>query len=275
MNVTEWAKYKQALRDGVLSEAELKAPGRLIGLILVETLTRETCTTGKFASVGRLAMLSALSVRSVKEQIKALRTLGLIEIVSRGGLHGTEPMASVYQFPKVQEVHFGTPQGAGGALWDGPKVQEVHVPKVHVPKVQEVHPYQVLKEDHKNTGGSVPKNKAHQTGSDLFGKGGDQGAHSAHGKANVVDEVFSEFWRIIPKRKGDARKPARIAFVKAAKAGATPETIIAGAKAYAAHVERERTDPQYIKGVAAWLNAAGWDADYSPAIAAPKCRSAI
>jgi len=73
-------------------------------------------------------------------------------------------------------------------------------------------------------------------------------------------EGFNEFWRAFPQRDGDnPEQPALAAFRKAVAAGADPEAIIAGAKAYArATAGRER---RYIASAARWLGECRWQGE--------------
>jgi hypothetical protein len=80
---------------------------------------------------------------------------------------------------------------------------------------------------------------------------------------------FNEFWQAFPSRDGDnPEQPALEAFRKAVAAGAEPEAIIGGAKAYAsATAGRER---RYVASAARWLSEERWrQAGPVPAAHAP------
>ena len=84
-----------------------------------------------------------------------------------------------------------------------------------------------------------------------------------------ASEGFDEFWRAFPQREGDnPEQPALAAFRKAVAAGADPEAITAGAKAYAsATAARER---RYIASAARWLSEGRWRGETSaPRLHAP------
>jgi hypothetical protein len=80
---------------------------------------------------------------------------------------------------------------------------------------------------------------------------------TAPAECEGVSEGFDEFWRAFPQRDGDnPEQPALAAFRKAVAAGADPEAIIAGAKAYAnATAGRER---RYIASATRWLGECRW-----------------
>ncbi len=82
-----------------------------------------------------------------------------------------------------------------------------------------------------------------------------------------ASEGFDEFWQAFPQREGDnPEQPGLAAFRKAIAAGADPEAIIAGAKAYAsATAGRER---RYIASAARWLSEERWR-QAAPAANAP------
>lgn len=65
---------------------------------------------------------------------------------------------------------------------------------------------------------------------------------------------FGEFWAAYPKRV--ARAAAEKAFARAVAGGASPASIIAGARRYA--VDREGQDPKWTKHPATWLNGECW-----------------
>ena len=79
-------------------------------------------------------------------------------------------------------------------------------------------------------------------------------------REHAADDAFDSFWAVYPKHVGE--EPARKAFAKAVKAGIDPETIIDGAKAYAA-VERDRLvrepgQERYTAHAANWLRDSRW-----------------
>ena len=74
-----------------------------------------------------------------------------------------------------------------------------------------------------------------------------------------VEEAFERLWLVYPRRPGNPRKPAFEKFVTKVKAGADPEAIIAGAKAYAILVEGK--DPQFTAQTVTWLNQERWTSE--------------
>ena len=80
-----------------------------------------------------------------------------------------------------------------------------------------------------------------------------------------VDEMFDEFWSAWPLKKG--KQPARKAFDKALKAGATLERILAGVEQYKREIGPS-PDWSKVKYPQGWLNDARWE-DEAPPAAAP------
>jgi len=82
---------------------------------------------------------------------------------------------------------------------------------------------------------------------------------------NMYDEKFEEFWEAKPNRKGgNPKAPACKAFLRAVKAGADADAIIAGAKKWAAEEKQKSTQPtEYVPMAATWLNQERWG-DYPP-----------
>lgn len=79
----------------------------------------------------------------------------------------------------------------------------------------------------------------------------------------VLEVDFERFWKVYPRRDGaNPKAPARQKFRQAVRGGADPETIIAGAAAYA-NAESERIGTPYIAQTKTWLNQRRWE-DYGP-----------
>jgi hypothetical protein len=87
-----------------------------------------------------------------------------------------------------------------------------------------------------------------------------------------VSFLFERFFGIFPSRGEwpNPQKPARAEFEAALEAGADPETIIAGAERYAAHVAKERLDSRYVKQAWRWLKDQEWTDRPRPVEASPK-----
>lgn len=85
-------------------------------------------------------------------------------------------------------------------------------------------------------------------------------------------EGFAEFWGAYPKRDGgNPRKPASDKFATALRKGATPEAMLAAARAYAGECERSgKTGTPYVAQAVTWLNQERWR-DY---LAAPAPQAA-
>lgn len=70
---------------------------------------------------------------------------------------------------------------------------------------------------------------------------------------------FIEFWGCFPKRQGNNPKwKAEQKFTKWVKSGESPETIIAGARRFAAECAANRTDPRFVPMAITWLNQKCW-----------------
>ena len=75
-------------------------------------------------------------------------------------------------------------------------------------------------------------------------------------------KVFDlEFWPAYPKREGEnPKKPARKAFIVAVKSGHDPTAIVAGAKHYAAEMQRiKHVGTRYVAQAVTWLHQARWE----------------
>ncbi|MFI6308476.1 hypothetical protein ACIBCH_41840 [Amycolatopsis thailandensis] len=72
-----------------------------------------------------------------------------------------------------------------------------------------------------------------------------------------LDKAFGEFWAVYPRR--EAKKGAQAKFRAAVKAGTSPDTIITGAKRYAAYVAQVGREREKIKLPTTWLNQGCWD----------------
>lgn len=81
------------------------------------------------------------------------------------------------------------------------------------------------------------------------------------------DEGFNEFWRVYPKRVGKASAFSRWQIVTRE---IEPQLVIAAAARYAAYVEAQRTEPQYVKYPEGWLSAGRWEDELAipPAVGA-------
>lgn len=79
-------------------------------------------------------------------------------------------------------------------------------------------------------------------------------------------ERFAELWEAYPRRSGsNSRKNAEQRFVSAVKAGISADTIIDGAKRYAAHCDAAGiTGTAFVKMAEAWINGQLWTSDYTP-----------
>ena len=69
-----------------------------------------------------------------------------------------------------------------------------------------------------------------------------------------LKEEFDRWYPVYPRRS--ARRAAFKAYKQARSRGATPETLLDGAKRYAA--QRASQDPQFTKMPATWLNGDCW-----------------
>ena len=76
-------------------------------------------------------------------------------------------------------------------------------------------------------------------------------------------ESFDEAWKAYPRRPNNSRGKARRAWMARLKEGIDPVTLLAGVRAYAAYVERERVEPKFVKQAATFFGPdRHWEADY-------------
>ena len=75
-----------------------------------------------------------------------------------------------------------------------------------------------------------------------------------------LEEKFKEFYRVFPKKV--APDAAKRNFLRAVKAGADPDDIIAGAERYAKHVQAKGTERGYIKNPQGWLTDKRWEEEF-------------
>ena len=78
--------------------------------------------------------------------------------------------------------------------------------------------------------------------------------------ASLAAEQFEVFWKTYPTRRdhSNPKKPARAKFDVALKRGIAAADIIRGAENFAAHVEREHTNPKYVAQAQTWLSQERW-----------------
>ena len=76
-------------------------------------------------------------------------------------------------------------------------------------------------------------------------------------------ERFAEFYKTYPRHKAPAR--AEKAWIAAVKAGAEPQVIIEAAERFAARVERDHRDVNFLPYPSTWLNDHGWKDEDEPA----------
>lgn len=83
---------------------------------------------------------------------------------------------------------------------------------------------------------------------------------------------FSIFWEAYPRRTGsNSRKNAEQRFNSARKAGVPAETMIDGARRYAAHCDATGiAGTGFVKMTEAWINGRLWESDYSPSHGPPR-----
>ena len=93
--------------------------------------------------------------------------------------------------------------------------------------------------------------------SDLFCKAEERPPprQTTAGGASTSSTEFEDWYAVYPRKVG--RGQAEKAYRKA-KHGVSAETLLAGAKAYAALCRAKETEPQYIAHPATWLNGQRW-----------------
>ncbi len=81
--------------ERIVRRARLGAPTTAVALALATYADRDGSRI--FPGADRLAAVTEYSIRSVRESLKKLRTLGLIERVTKGGHRGGAAVADVYR----------------------------------------------------------------------------------------------------------------------------------------------------------------------------------
>jgi hypothetical protein len=71
--------------------------------------------------------------------------------------------------------------------------------------------------------------------------------------------AFEEWWKIYPRTRGVPKKPARISFLRAVKAGVDSQRMITAAGSFAAAVRAKGTAEKHMPYPASWLNQERWD----------------
>ncbi len=81
-----------------------------------------------------------------------------------------------------------------------------------------------------------------------------------------LESDFNQFWNVYPRHEDRAK--ALKAYAKARKAGTSQQDLEEGAKRYSQMIQAERTEKQFIKLGATWLNGRCWENDYQDTTAA-------
>lgn len=81
-----------------------------------------------------------------------------------------------------------------------------------------------------------------------------------------LESDFNQFWNVYPRHEDRAK--ALKAYAKARKAGTSQQDLEEGAKRYSQMIQAERTEKQFIKLGATWLNGRCWENEYQAAAAA-------
>jgi 5-methylcytosine-specific restriction endonuclease McrA len=81
-----------------------------------------------------------------------------------------------------------------------------------------------------------------------------------------IERDFEVAWQAYPRRPGNSRGKALKAYIARRKAGASAEELLAGVRAYAGYIARERVSPQYVKhGKTFFASEDEWRAElYAP-----------
>lgn len=78
-----------------------------------------------------------------------------------------------------------------------------------------------------------------------------------------MSDDFDAFWAAYPRRRGaNPRAPAKTSWDRAIKRGASPEAILAGARAYAGDPST-KVGTEFVAQAVTWLNQRRWE-DYAP-----------
>ena len=79
----------------------------------------------------------------------------------------------------------------------------------------------------------------------------------------TIDKHFDTFWAAYPRR--ESKQGARDKFGRLLRDGTTPETLIDGARRYAAYCRKVNREREKIKHPTTWLNNGCWDDEYDQA----------
>lgn len=204
--------------------------------------------TGIWTSKSHMSLDTELSKRSVQTAIKEFEEAGIIrQVGTRACKHGftyeySIDMEALKALPSTREK-----TGAG----DSP--------------VQDVHPKGCTTFTPTGAGDS-PKPSLEPSLEPSFNAGNELPLFSENeqrqpkGKPSIsIEEKFKEFYRVFPKKV--APDAAKRNFLRAVKAGADPDDIIAGAERYAKHVQAKGTERGYIKNPQGWLTDKRWEDD--------------
>lgn len=232
---------------GYVMGLKVGGPARkLVLLQLADSVSRDTWECERKQQT--LADDCEMSVRALREHLKALEDAGLIEQEHQrrddGSLRcsryrivrpGTPPTKSA---GGTADLVGGTTESAGGAAdfvtpggITNPQVRDIPAGQTTLQNL----PGGTAESAEQEPGFVVPKVK--------------------DSSSTDVDGAFDAFWRTYPRRigKGQARK----AWAGAAKKVSTSE-VLAGAQRYAERVRRERTEERFVPHPATWLNGERW-----------------
>jgi hypothetical protein len=86
---------------------------------------------------------------------------------------------------------------------------------------------------------------------------------------NNISSNFDKFWNLYPVKK--EKKKALELYSKHLKNGIAEQEIMQGLQNYINHIERNKTEPKYIKHPTTWLNKECWTDEYKIIQQESKC----
>lgn len=187
-------------------------------------------------AISTIAAKSRLSERQVQRCITELQEAGIVVVTANAGRSGSNLF-------RIQEV----------TKWRGDKMSggDAHVTGGVTP----MSPGGVTPMSPKPSLRTINEPSTRESDDDLFS------AKSIETpKVDKAEEAFNRFWAVYPKKSG--KPAAHRNFLRAVKAGADPETIIAAAERYASSDSVLRGFAKHPQG---WLTDERWnDEDLTP-----------
>lgn len=213
----------------------------LVLLALADSADEESRTC--YPGVPSLAKKSRLKDRQVRNCLRSLRDLGLIEVQRNASpvktnLYRLTPSEAWQEMPDRQFLH---------PPFENPDRQFLHNREAMecLSDRQPIAPKPLV----------TSEEPSDTRESDLFSETGGEGAT----KTERQDSGFEEWWKTYPKsRNRPSKKQTEVKF-RAALKKVSLDDLMRATKAYAAECEREGRIPTYVAQATTWLNQERWE----------------